>query len=73
MYTSYKPIIIPAFNLLATDPSFDGNLNYNKCVRRSLLPFLGDALSWLTGTVTIKDVNSVKTKSLQHNPCDKKL
>ena len=42
------------------DPSFDGNSNYNKHVRGSLLPFLGDALSWLTGTTTSKDVNSIK-------------
>ena len=45
IYTSYKPIIIPAINLLDTDPSFNGNSNYKKCVRRSLLPFLGDTLS----------------------------
>ena len=62
IYTSYKPIIIPAINLLATDPSFDGNLNYNKCVRRGLLPYLGDALNWLTGTATIKDANSIKKR-----------
>ena len=31
-------------------------------MRRSLLPFLGDALSWLTGTATTKDVNSIKTR-----------
>ena len=43
------------------DPSFDdGNSNYNKHVRRSLLHFLGDALSWLTGTATRKDVNNIK-------------
>ena len=60
--TSYKPIIIPAINLLDTDPSFDGNSNYNKFVRRSLLPFLGNALSWLTGTATSKDVNSIKKR-----------
>ena len=44
------------------DPSFDRNSNYNKCVRRSLLLFLGDALSWLTGTATSKDVNSIKKR-----------
>ena len=31
------------------------------CCRRSLLPFLGDALSWLTGTTTTKDIHSIKT------------
>ena len=60
--TSYKPIIIPTINPLATDPSFNGNSNYNKHVRRSLLPFLGDALSWLTGTATTKNVNSIKKR-----------
>ena len=29
--------------------------------RRSLLPFLGDAFSWLTGTATTKDIHSIKT------------
>ena len=62
IYTSYKPIIIPAINLLNTDLSFDGNSNYNKCVRRSLLPFLGNALSWHIGTATSKDVNSIKKR-----------
>ena len=62
IYTSYKPIIILAINLLDMDPSFDGNSNYNKCVRTNLLPFLGDTLSWLTGTATSKDVNSIKKR-----------
>ena len=30
--------------------------------RRSLLPFLGDALSWLSGTATTKDIHSIKTR-----------
>ena len=62
IYTSYKSIIIPAINLLATDPSFDGNLNYNKCVRMSVLPFLHNALSWLAETANTKDVNSIKKR-----------
>ena len=62
IYTWYKPIIIPAINLLGTDPSFDGNSNYNTHVRRSLLPFLCDALNWLTGNATTKNVNSVKRR-----------
>ena len=49
------------------DPSFDRNSNYNKCVRRSLLPFLGDTLSWLTETATSIDVNSIKKRVNQHN------
>ena len=44
-------------------------------MRRSLLSFLGDALSWLTGTATTKDVNSIKTRikqliATQHNQQD---
>ena len=35
------------------------------CHRRSLLPFLGDALRWLTGTTTKKDMNSIKTQITQ--------
>ena len=54
IYISYKPIIIPAINLLNTDPLFNGHSKHNNQVRRSLLPFLGDALSWLTGTPTQK-------------------
>ena len=30
--------------------------------RRSLIPFLGDALSWLTGTATTKDIHNIKTR-----------
>ena len=62
IYTSYKPIIIPAINLLDTDPSFDGNSNYNKCVRQSLLPFLGNALSWLTGTTEMYIISVVRLR-----------
>ena len=31
------------------------------CCKRSLLPSLGDALSWLTETATTKDIHSIKT------------
>ena len=59
MYNSCKPTIIPAINLLNTDPSFNGCMNSNTHHKRSLLPFLGDALRWLTGPATTKDVYSV--------------
>ena len=62
IYTSYKPIITQAINHLDTDPSFDGHSNCNNHLRRSLLPFLGDALSRLMGTATTKDVNSIKKR-----------
>ena len=62
IYTSHITLIIPTINLLATDPSFDGNLNYNRHVRRCLLPFLSNALSWPTGTATTKDISSIKKR-----------
>ena len=31
-------------------------------MRRSLLPFLGDTLSWVTGTATTKDINTIKMR-----------
>ena len=43
-------------------PPFNGVPVSNKHIRRSLLPFLGDALSWLTGTAMTKDVNTIKTR-----------
>ena len=52
--------MISAINLLQTNPSFDAQSQSHICHRRSLLPFLGDALRWLTGTATTKDINSIK-------------
>ena len=60
MCNSCKPTIISAINLLNTDPSFNGHINSNTHQKRSLLPFLGDALRWLTGTATTKNVNGIK-------------
>ena len=61
IYTSHQPLIQAATQLLQKEPSFDGIPVSSKCMKRSLLPFLGDALSWLTGTATTKDVNTIKT------------
>ena len=44
MYNSCKTTIISAIDLLHTNPSFDGQLQSHIHCRRSLLPFLGDAL-----------------------------
>ena len=60
MYNSCKPTIISAINLLNTDPSFDGHIQSNTRCKRGLLLFLGNALRWLTGTASTKDVNSIK-------------
>ena len=62
IYNSCKTTIISTIKLLQTNPSFDGQPQSHTCHRRSLLPFLGDALSWLTGTATTKDINSIKTQ-----------
>ena len=55
-------MIIPAINLLNMEPSFDGHSSDNNCLKRSILPFLGNILSWLMGTATIKDVNNIKKR-----------
>ena len=60
IYESCRPTIISAINLLNTNLSFNGHINSNTHHKRSLLSFLGNALRWLTGTATTKDVNSIK-------------
>ena len=62
IYNSGKTTIISAMKLLQSNPSFDGQLLPHTHCRRSLLPFLEDALSWLTGTATTRDINSIKTR-----------
>ena len=72
IHTSYKPLILASTQLLKKEPSFNGVLVSKKHTRRSLLPFLGDVLSWLTGTASTKDVSNIKNKvnqliATQHN------
>ena len=62
IYNSFKTTKISAIDLLHTNPSFDGQSQPHIHHRRSLLPFLGDALRWLTGTAITKDINSIKTQ-----------
>ena len=57
IYNSCKTTIISAIKLL----QFNQPQPHIHC-RRSLLPFLGDALSWLTGTATTKDIHNIKTR-----------
>ena len=70
IYKSSETTITSAINLL--------NSNQLQTItqhKRSLLPFLGTALSWLTGTATTKDICNIKsrinqlieTQTLQHN------
>ena len=62
IYNSGKTTIISEIKLLQSNPSFNGQLQPHTHCRRCLLPFLQDALSWLTGTATTKDINSIKTR-----------
>ena len=61
IYNSCKTTIVSTIKLLQTNLSFDGQPQSHTHHKRSLLPFLGDALSWLTGNATTKDINSIKT------------
>ena len=45
IHTSYRPLILAATQLLKNIPSFNGVSTSTRHTRRSLLPFLGDALS----------------------------
>ena len=72
IHTSYQPHIQAATQLLKKEPSFNRVPIYSKHMRRSLLPFLGNTLSWLTETATTKDVNAIKTRinqliTIHHN------
>ena len=51
-----------AAQLLKKKPSFNGMSPISKCTKRSLLPFLGDTLSWHIRTTTTKDVRDIKRR-----------
>ena len=57
IYNSGETTITSAIKLLQSNQP-------QTCIhcRRSLLPFLGDSLSWLTGAATTKDIHSIKTR-----------
>ena len=65
IYTCFQPLIQAATQLLLKEHSFDRIPASGKCMKRSLLPILGDTLSWLTGTVTITDDSTIKTRTNQ--------
>ena len=50
-----NPTSLPYDQLLKTDPQS----------KRNLLPFLGDALKWLTGTATTRDTWEIKQCVIQ--------
>ena len=62
IHMPYQPLIQAATKHLQKEPSFHGIPVSSKCMRRSLLLFLGDTLIWLTGTAKIKDVKAIKTR-----------
>ena len=62
IYTSYKPLILTVTQLLRREHTFNAISPFSRCTKRSLLPFVGDALCWLTGTATTKDVKSIKNR-----------
>ena len=57
IYKSNEATIITAINLLNSN-----QLQPITRCKRSLLPFLGTALSWLTGTATTKDICSIRSR-----------
>ena len=57
IYKSSKTTITSAINLLNSN-----QMQTRTQCKRSLLPFLGAALSWLTGTAPTKDIHSIKTR-----------
>ena len=62
IYKSGESTITSTIQLL------NSNQPQNTHCRRSLLPFLGDTLSWLTGTATTKDIHSIKMQ-IKPTPC----
>ena len=60
IYNSGETTIISAIKLLQSNQS-QTHIHHG----RSLLPFLGDALSWLTETATTKDIHIIKTRISQ--------
>ena len=70
IYKSSKTTITSAVNLLNSNQP----QTITQC-KRSLLPFLGTALSWLTGTGMTKDIHSIKTRinqliAMQSSQCN---
>ena len=63
MYTSYQPLLQGGHSTSQERTFIQMAIPVSsKCMRRGLLPFLGDTLSWVTGTATTKDTNAIKTR-----------
>ena len=63
LFMAYKPVFSSAMSTLQTQPSFDRKpIPPSGRKIQSLLPFLGSALKWLTGTATTKDIKHIKKR-----------
>ena len=62
IYTSYKPLILTVTQLLQRESSFSSMSSLSKHAKRSLLPFLGDSLSWLTRITMTKGIKDIKKR-----------
>ena len=63
LFMAYEPVFSSTRSILQTQPSFDGKpIPLSGWKKRSLLPFLGSALKWLTGTATTKDIKHIKKR-----------
>ena len=63
LFIANKPVFSSAMSILRTQPSFDGKpICPSGRKKWSLLPFLGSALKWLTGTATTKDIKHIKKR-----------
>ena len=63
LFMAYKPVFSSAMSILQMQPSFDRKpIPPSGRKKWSLLPFLGSALKWLTGTATTKDTKHIKKR-----------
>ena len=61
LFMAYKPVFSSTRSILQMQPSFDVKpIPPSRRKKQSLLPFLGSALKWLTGTATTKDIKHIK-------------
>ena len=61
LFMAYKPVFSSTRSILQMQPSFDRKpIPPSGRKKQSLLPFLGSALKWLTGTATTKDIKHIK-------------
>ena len=70
LFMAYKPVFSSTRSILQTQPSFDRKpIPPSGWKKRSLLPFLGSALKWLTGTHKETDLISHQNtgKSMKNN------